>query len=153
MKQDWILGIGAFWKFKMKKQASISFCFEVTVVFVLMDKLTLRITVFPCQSMKCHYSMLRLVCGVLWVQLELLDPFYLIPQDYTEIFFTSWHNLSKSISVAEYLSQRHRNCSQNKQLCALFRECFWPMNIAQGIAAPSFDRSEPVRILGLLVIH
>jgi len=48
----------------------------VQLAFTFMDICTTRRTGFSHKSTKCHYMTMRLVCGMLRVQLWLLGPFY-----------------------------------------------------------------------------
>jgi hypothetical protein len=72
--------------------------------------------------------MFMLLCGVLWVQLELLCPFHDPPKSYTHtnIYHTSWyHFFNTSLIMRESMTffSNAVHSSHHKQFYALFTEC------------------------------
>lgn len=83
-------------------------------------------------SMKCHYLILRLVCGVLQVQLGIMAPFpLLLHQKFTVVRLTCiWHHFMNTCLIMRehVLWARQSNSPECKQSFQLSPECFWWWN-------------------------
>ena len=81
--------------------------------------------------MDCHYTMLRLVCGVLWVQLETLHPQTHFSSDYkrqTDMLHALWNNFWTPVDYDSPPPARHSEATQSSTKhytiprCPHFRE-------------------------------
>jgi hypothetical protein len=90
----------------------------------------------PCWSTKCHYAMLKLVCGVLWVQLGLFGYLFCMrPYVHTGVL----HGLTSFVNICPitgelFFKARQCCCSHRKQFSAC-TERFWGQHNNQGIVA------------------
>jgi hypothetical protein len=150
----WILWAGALTDSTLENEISPMLYLTMKPALISVDKETLRTRDLysqniPCSTKKCHY-ILCWVCGVLWVQLKLLSPFF-----WEHKYSPMCHIYTGTI--VERFSDGGRTYSTNfpnkrtQQLTALTVLCVMILLVGhsskQEFMAPSFSRPDRVHFL------
>ena len=89
------------------------------------------------------YKKLWLMCGVIWMQLPLLGPFYSETIKSNQSDKDILTPFLKHLSDYDFLRKTMHNLTPHNYMHCL--QCFWWANNKPGIVASLFARSEPVQ--------